>query len=140
SAYGFATTHDLFNDDEEYRFADGKVVPNPGARPKRMSLINNCLFPGLWEVNAVDSVGEMYHAWMTLPARGYFDLVRAVDGIDASDDELRDVLDYHKTIPRVAIDFDRLRTPVHVIGTYPVALDADKPLGSYSTQDSRRKV
>ena len=85
-------------------------MPNAGARPKRMSLVNNCLFPGLWELSASDSVGEMWHAWMTLPPHGYFELVRAVDGIDAPDAELADVLDYHKTIPTVAIDFARLRT------------------------------
>jgi hypothetical protein len=140
SEYGYATTRELFNDDEEYRFDGGKVLPNPGARPKRMSLVNNCLFPGLWELSASDSVGELYHAWMTLPAHGYFDLVRAVDGIDAGDEVLEDVLDYHKSIPRVPIELDRLRSVVRVIGTYPLAVNAAKPLGSYSTQDSRRKV
>jgi hypothetical protein len=140
SAYGYATTHGLFNDDEEYRFENGKVLPNPGARPKRMSLVNNCLFPGLWEVSASDSVGEMYHAWMTLPAHGYFDLVRAVDGLDAGDAELADVLDYHKSIPRVAIDFSPLREVVRELGSVPVAVDETKAIGSYSTQDSRRKV
>jgi hypothetical protein len=141
SEYGYATTRGaLFNDDEEYRFEGGKVVPNAGARPKRMSLVNNCLFPGLWELAATDSVGEMWHAWMTLPAHGYFDLVRAVDGIDAGDEELKDVLDYHKTIPRVPLELDRLRGVARELGTTPVAVDAARALGSYSTQDSRRKV
>lgn len=140
SEYGYATTRGLFNDDEEYRFENGKVVPNPGAKPKRMSLTNNCLFPGLWELSASDSVGEMWHAWTTLPAHGYFDLVRAVDGIDDGDAALKEVLDYHKSIPRVAIDFDRLREVVRTIATLPVAVDAQKAIGGYSTQDSRRKV
>jgi hypothetical protein len=105
-----------------------------------MSLVNNCLFPGLWELSASDSVGEMWHAWMTLPAHGYFELVRAVDGIDAGDDELKDVLDYHKTIPRVPLELDRLRAVGRELGTVPVAVDAARALGSYSTQDSRRKV
>ena len=140
SEYGYAISKGLFNDEEEYRFEDGKVIPNPGAKPKRMSIVNNCLFPGLWEVSAADSVGEMYHAWMTLPEHGYFELVRAVDGIDASDGELRDVLGYHKTIPRVAIDFDRLRERVRTLGTFPLSSDGARPIASYSTQDSRRKV
>lgn len=140
SEYGYAVSNGLFNDDEEYRFEDGKVIPNPGARPKRMSLVNNCLFPGLWELSASDSVGELYHAWMTLPEHGYFELVRAVDEIDASDEELRDVLGYHKTIPRVAIDFPRLRERVRVLGTFPLVNDGARPIASYSTQDSRRKV
>ncbi|HEX8953530.1 MAG TPA: hypothetical protein VF945_16855, partial [Polyangia bacterium] len=140
SEYGYATTRGLFNDDEEYRFEGGKVVPNPGARPKRMALTNNCLFPGLWELSASDSVGEMWHAWTTLPSHGYFELVRAVDGIDAGDAELKDVLDYHKTIPRVPLELDRLREVVRTVATLPVAVDAQKALGGYSTQDSRRKV
>jgi hypothetical protein len=140
SEYGYATTRALFNDDEEYRFEAGKVLPNPGARPKRMGLVNNCLFPGLWELNATDSVGEMYHAWMTLPAHGYFELVRAVDGIDAGDEVLKDVLDYHKSIPRVPIDLLRLRDVARELGTFPVAVNAGRAVGSYSTQDSRRKV
>ncbi|MCU1280178.1 MAG: hypothetical protein JWM53_3724 [bacterium] len=140
SEYGYATTRSLFNDDEEYRFEGGKVLPNPGARPKRMALVNNCLFPGLWELSASDSVGEMYHAWLTLPAHGYFELVRAVDGIDAGDDELKEVLDYHKSIPRVPIELERLRGVVRELGAFPVAVDAARAIGSYSTQDSRRKV
>jgi hypothetical protein len=140
SEYGYAVAKGIFNDDEEYRFADGKVIPNPGARPKRMALVNNCLFPGLWELSAADSVGEMFHAWLTLPEHGYFELVRAVDGIDASDEELRDVLGYHKAIPRVAIDFERLRAPVRTLGTFALSSDGTRPIASYSTQDSRRKV
>jgi hypothetical protein len=50
------------------------------------------------------------------------------------------VLDYHKTIPRVALELDRLRDVVRTVGTFPVAVDATKAIGSYSTQDSRRKV
>ncbi len=140
SEYGYATARGLFNDDEEYRFADGKVVPNGGARPKRMGLVNNCLFPGLWELSASDSVGEMWHAWMTLPAHGYFELVRAVDGIDDGDEVLADVLDYHKTIARGPIDLARLREVTRELGTFPIAVDGQKAIGGYSTQDSRRKV
>jgi hypothetical protein len=140
SEYGYATAHALFNGDEEYRFENGKVVPNGGTRPKRMGLTNNCLFPGLWELNASDSVGEMWHSWLTLPAHGYFDLVRAVDGIDDGDAVLADVLDYHKSIPRVAIDFGKLREVTRELGSLPVAVDTSKAIGGYSTQDSRRKV
>ena len=45
SEYGYAATHGLFNDDEEYRFESGKVLPNPGARPKRMSPREQLLVP-----------------------------------------------------------------------------------------------
>jgi hypothetical protein len=140
SEYGYVRSHGLFNDDEEYRFENGKIVPNPGARPKRMSLVNNCLFPELWELNASDSVGELYHAWLTLPEQGYFELVRAVDGIAAPDDELRATLGYQKSFSRVAIDFARLRGQMRTWGTFPLANNLEKRIGAYSTQDSRRKV
>jgi hypothetical protein len=116
------------------------VVPNPASRPKRVALTNNCLFPGLWEISASDSVGELYHAWMKLPAHDYFELVRIANRIDATDEELRASLDYQKQTPRVAIDLERLRAVKKAWGRTPARVDADKPVASYSTQDSRRKV
>jgi hypothetical protein len=139
-AYGSVRTHGLFNDDEEYTFEGGAVKPNPGVKPKRMSLVNNCLFPGLWEVAAADSVGEMYHAWFTLPERGYFDLLRATNGLSDGDDVLRAALGYQKQIPEVPLQLDRLRTVGKSFGRAPVRVAGDKPIASYSTQDSRRKV
>jgi hypothetical protein len=141
-AYGYfrAEGNALFNDAEEYAFADGRVVPNGGTRPKRMSLVNNCLFPGLWELSAADSVGEMYHAWLSLPEAGYFQLVRAANDIDASDEELRAALGYQKEIPRVPIALDRLRAPGRAFGSFAARVNLDKPVAGYSTQDSRRKV
>ena len=58
--YGYST-RELFNDDEEYRFSDGKVRPTgraaeahgPGQQLPR---------PRMWELSASDSVGEMWHA------------------------------------------------------------------------------
>jgi hypothetical protein len=138
--YGYVTSKNLFNDDEEYAFQDGKVVPNPGARPKRMSLVNNCLTPGLWELSGADSVGELYHAWLTLPEHDYFELVRSVNQIDAGDEELKAALGYQKELPRVVIDFERLRARVRSWGKLPATVNPDKKIGSYSTQDSRRKV
>ncbi|HEY7958092.1 MAG TPA: hypothetical protein VII38_22480 [Polyangia bacterium] len=144
-SYGYFSARDLFNDDEEYRYDHGNVLPNPGARPRRMSLNNNCLMPGLWEVNASDSVGEMYHAWFTLPEAKYFALVRAVDGLDDSDAVLRQTLAYRKDLGHFQLDgfgrgLDQLREVVYAFGTFPVAVNLDKPVASYSTQDSRRKV
>jgi len=124
SAYGYFASHDLFDDQEEYRFEDGRVVPNPKTRPKRMALVNNCLFPGLWEVGAVDSVGEMFHAWMKLPEHDYFALVRAVNRVEASDDELRAAMGYVKQLPRVAIDLDRLRERTATLGTFPLTVNS----------------
>jgi hypothetical protein len=138
--FGYFSTRGLFNDDEEYSFTDGKVTPNPGARPKRMGLTNNCLTPGLWEVSAVDSVGEMYHAWLTLADHDYFSMLRQVNGIEISDGELAKALGYVKELGHVPLDLDRLRAAGASYGTFPVTVNADKPVASYSTQDSRRKV
>lgn len=140
SSYGHFTAENLFDDSDEYEFVAGKIVPNPAARPKRMSLVNNCLSPGLWEVSASDSVGEMYHAWWTLPERVYFTLVRAVGGFDASDAELHDTLAYRAELEPVPLDLDRLRARTRALGTAPVSYNLAKPVASYSSQDSRRKV
>jgi hypothetical protein len=43
-------------------------------------------------------------------------------------------------VGHVAIDLPRLRTVVKSWGSLPLAVNLDKPVASYSTQDSRRKV
>jgi hypothetical protein len=138
--YGYTRAHGLFNDDEEYQFQNGQVVPNPGARPKRTSLVNNCLYPGLWELNAADSVGEMYHAWMSLPEKDYFAMLRRINDFTATDEELHTALNYQKELPRIALELDKLRAPGRAWPSLAVAVNGDKPVASYSTQDSRRKV
>jgi hypothetical protein len=141
-AFGYAAAaQGVFDDsDEEYHFIDGGVEPNGLARPKRMQLVNNCLFPGLWELAASDSVGEMWHGWFKLPEKHYFALYRAVDNAEATDEELHKALDYQKQIPEVALELDRLRSVDKALGEVPAQLITDKPIDSYSTQDSRRKV
>lgn len=138
--YGYSSTRGLFNDDEEYQFQNGQVVPNPGAKPKRMSVVNNCLFPGLWEMNAADSVGEMYHAWLSLPEKDYFAMIERVNDFTATDEDLKAALGYVKELPRIPIELDKLREPGRAYAALPVAVNAEKPVASYSTQDSRRKV
>jgi hypothetical protein len=138
--YGYSSTHGLFNDDEEYQFQNGQVVPNPGAKPKRMSVVNNCLFPGLWEVNAADSVGEMYHAWLSLPEKDYFAMIERVNDFTATDEELKKALNYVKELPPIPLELDKLREPGRAYAALPVAVNTEKPVASYSTQDSRRKV
>jgi hypothetical protein len=140
STYGYFASRGLFNEDEEYTFVDGKVVPNPGARPKRMALTNNCLAPGLWEVSAQDSVGEMYHGWTQLPEHGYFELVRQANALTASDEELKDALTYRPQLGGIQVELDRVRERVRPLGAFPATVNLDKPIASYSTQDSRRKV
>jgi hypothetical protein len=105
-----------------------------------MGLTNNCLTPGLWEINAVDSVGEMYHAWFNLPEHPYLSLVRQLNRIELADADLAKSLAYAKELGHVPLELDRLRTPGTSYGRFPLTLNADKPIASYSTQDSRRKV
>ena len=57
-----------FNNEAEFIYtSQGEIQPNKQVRPKRMSVVNNCLDPCLWEINASDAVGEMYHAWLDMP-------------------------------------------------------------------------
>ena len=85
TAYGFFNTPtELFNNEGEYLYSNQKIKPNPKVRPLRMSIVNNCLHPGLWELNATDAVGEMYHSWLKLPHDFYFDLIRNQNQITTS--------------------------------------------------------
>jgi hypothetical protein len=137
----FAADPSLFNDEEEYQLEEnGKLVPNPAARPKRMSLTNNCLAPGLWELSASDSAGETHHAWFKLPPQAIFSLLRAANDVDATDEELGAALTYRGDLGRVRLDLDRLRTKGELIHKGAVSVNTNKDVLSYSTQDSRRKV
>lgn len=135
----FEASSGLFNDDEVYRFEDGKVQPNPGARPKRVSLTNNCLTPGLWEMAAADTAGEMHHVWFEVPKSTIAALVRQANHIDANDEEIIQTLDF-KTDIDVTVDLDRLRRRGRTLLTAEARVNSEKILGGYSTQDSRRKV
>jgi len=41
---------------------DYEFGANPLYKPVRFSVVNNCLNPGLWEFNASDKTGEVYHS------------------------------------------------------------------------------
>lgn len=127
-------------DGEEYFFEDGELRPNPRVRPKRLSVINNCLSPGLWELAAADSVGEMYHAWFTFPEPLYLDLVRRASGLTIGDRELAAALAYRADLGEVPLDLERLRRAVETLPPGEARLVTEKKLGGYSSQDSRRKV
>lgn len=129
---------DIFNNKGEYIFTDGNYQPNPGVLPKRISVVNNCLRPGLWEFNASDAVGEMYHAWFELDQDFYFEIIENQTGINK---ELipKDFND-SKYFDNVSLHLDRLRSLEAQVGEYEIQYNGDKVFGSYSTQDSRRKV
>jgi hypothetical protein len=104
-----------------------------------MSVTNNCLSPGLWEVSANDSVGEMYHAWFSFPKQIYYDMVKENNDLTLPNSQLRKALKYKKN-SMVPVDFDKLRKFNRQLDTSKANPVLDKSIASYSSQDSRRKV
>jgi hypothetical protein len=136
----FNASDDLFSSDEEYIYKAGQIMPNSGVRPKRFSVTNNCLKPGLWELAATDSVGEMYHGWFNLDKGVYYKMIRLANNIEISDLGLMMSLRYKKDISDVEVRLDRLRESGKVFHEGPAVFNMNKKLGSYSSQDSRRKA
>lgn len=115
---------------------DYDFVPNPDFRPYRIAMVNNCLRPGLWEVNASDRAGEIYHGWFTLDPEVYAGLVARANGV--SEDFAAAAVQWSAEKRR--LDLDRLRTVEGDVGRYRLELaDRDEPVG-YSSQDSRQKL
>ena len=115
--------------------ADYDFVPNPRVRPVRASVVNNCLAPGLWEINAADRTGELHHSWFDFPAETYDALVAEVNGVTPA--FAREALTW-RTDP-VAPDLDRLRTVALAYEPVAVSLAPDEDAG-FSSQSSRRKL
>lgn len=105
-------------------------------RPLRVSVVNNCLGPGLWELSAGDGAGEIYHSWFSFPNDAYHELVAAANGIDDVE-FVRDAVIF-KTDP-VELQLGRLREVEEKVGEVTPRLVADGRSG-YSSQDSRRKL
>jgi hypothetical protein len=135
----FSASDNVFDDKGEYIYQNDKILPNSKVRPTRISIINNCLTPGLWEISAADSVGEMYHGWFTLPRETYFEMVRENNSLSVSQETLRKTLAYDGTA-EVLLNLDKLRNKIDTIQTSDLSITYDKKLGSYSSQDSRRKT
>lgn len=136
----FYSKSDIFSDDKEYLYRNGTIEPNPRIRPKRLTIINNCLKPGLWELEAVDSVGEIYHGWFDMPLLTYLEMIRLANDIDISDLQLWRALRYRRDLSNVELKLERLRKEKNLLLTAIPSLVKEKQLGSYSTQDSRRKT
>ncbi|MFQ5571590.1 MAG: hypothetical protein ACE5G0_18065 [Rhodothermales bacterium] len=135
---GDATAHfetTLVEDAPWTLVGDFQFSPNSTIKPIRVGVINNCLAPGLWELNASDRSGEIYHAWFTMPATLYNTLVARANGVDEAfaADATR-----WSTEP-VLMDLNRLRTVQKTLGRCALTLHEDAEAG-YSTQDSRRKL
>ncbi|MAE64599.1 MAG: hypothetical protein CMJ18_10060 [Phycisphaeraceae bacterium] len=116
--------------------SDFEFVPNERFRPLRVSVINNCLAPGLWEISANDRSGEIYHGWFELPDDDYFGMTARVNRLPIA--FVRGALDYRKEVS-VSVDLDRLRDADPRVETVSVSLAEGRDAG-FSTQDSRRKL
>lgn len=109
--------------------------PDGLVRPLRISVINNCLNPGLWELSANDRAGEIYHSWFNFPADAYTSLVARVNGLEP--EFVASALQWRTEA--VAAHLERLRTVKTELGETPVSLAPDGPIG-FSSQGSRRKI
>ncbi len=110
-------------------------IPEPLLRPMRFTVVNNCLMGGLWELEAVDRAGEIYHGWMTVPAARYSALLAEVNGL--AEDFAAKAVSW-STEP-AKVDLSRLRTVRQELGEAPLALAPDEGIG-FSSQTSRRKI
>ena len=137
----FNSPQEIFNETGEFIYtAQGEIAPNPEVKPKRMSVVNNCLNPCLWEINATDAVGEMYHSWFTLPKDLYFGMVKDRNNIKNSVEELDKYINNPPNMETIPLDLERFRTQKERIATSVPQVAVEKSLDGYSTQDSRRKV
>ena len=108
--------------------------PNKSFRPLRVGVINNCLRPGLWELNAIDRAGEIYHSWFDMPQDFYIKLVAETNNLPK--EFTRESLKWNEK--EVVLDLERLRKKEKELAEVSVEI-IDGMVG-FSSQDSRRKL
>ncbi|GAA3648152.1 hypothetical protein GCM10022397_36270 [Flavivirga jejuensis] len=114
---------------EDYEF-----LPNPKFKPVRFSVVNNCLSSGLWEMNASDKTGEIYHSWFSFPKEEYYKITAGVNNLP--EDKVKKALVWKDE--EVEIDLSRLRKVLKPLGgNVPTVVNEEV---SYSSQGSRRKL
>lgn len=113
---------------------DYQFQPNKYFRPLRIGITNNCLKPGLWEFNATDRAGEIYHSWFSMPENLYVDIVSKTNHL--SREFTKNALSWKEK--EILLRLERLRTIKKSFGNMKIAI-IDGPVG-FSTQDSRRKL
>lgn len=113
---------------------DFDFTPNPDYRPLRMSVVNNCLKSGLWELNAVDRSGEVYHSWFNMPMDYYKNLVSKVNNLEPDFVESALVWKEDESM----LKLERLRHVKKELGIVRAGLK-DESVG-FSSQGSRRKL
>jgi len=136
----FNASPNLFNDEAEYFFNGTEMEPNRKVKPKRFSIINNCLNPGLWELSGSDAVGEMFHSWFTLPSEQYFEMVKLENNIDNPSQALKTFIETNDVFNQIPAQLYKLRSIEKELLQSKARLAANKAIGAYSSQDSRRKV
>ncbi|PCJ56836.1 MAG: hypothetical protein COA79_17940 [Planctomycetota bacterium] len=114
--------------------SDYDFQPNEFFRPLRFSITNNCLASGLWEINATDRAGEIYHGWFNFPDNEYFNLVANANNINF--EEAKSSLEWHENL--VLAKLERLRHVKLIFKNENIKLVTGN-IG-YSTQNSRRKI
>ncbi len=113
---------------------DYKFEANPSFKPLRIGIINNCLAPGLWELNAVDRAGEIYHSWFEFPKDLYYKITAEVN--DLPIEFVTDAVQWKSD--KAKMDMDRLRTKISTIADLPFEVIDTDP--GFSTQESRKKL
>lgn len=136
----FNASPNLFNDEAEYLFNGTEMEPNKKVKPKRFSIINNCLNPGLWELSGSDAVGEMFHSWFTLPWDKYFEMVKQENDIENPAEELKRFVESNDVFEKIPAELHKLRSVEKELLQSNARLASNKVIGAYSSQDSRRKV
>ncbi len=127
---------DLDLDTPWFLEADYQFVPNPNYRPLRVTVVNNCLDPGLWELAASDRAGEIYHGWFSFPLPAYRRLVARVNGVEEA--FVEGALRWRPE--NVVLDLARLRErsgPAWAVAPRPADRDGGR---GFSSQESRRKL
>ena len=142
SLFGYFNASDgLFDENtEDFTYLNGQMSPNPRTKPRRFSVTNNCLHPGLWEFAAKDTVGEMYHSWFKMPEDVYLQMIRSASDLRISDSDLADAVSYEDDLSDVPLELDRLRVQGETLASVQPKIRLSKEVGTYSSQDSRRKV
>lgn len=137
----FNSPSQIFDEEGEYVFTpEGEVLPNPEVKPKRFSVVNNCLDPGLWELSASDAVGEMYHGWFQLPPALYYAMIRDQNNLQNDPEAIRTFMENPPAFSEIPLDLNRFRKEKKELLSTQASVAGDKQIGGYSTQDSRRKV
>lgn len=104
---------------------DGDVVD--------VTVANNCLHPGMWELTSKDRSGETFHRWFTFPGEEYVALVARENGVPTNF-AARAIAWSAEPAP---VDLGRLRTPLRELGLLHADLDHES---LFEPQDAEQRL